>query len=126
MDPKTISAAELNSARNDAQTLALPSTCTIQRVGTVAVDTTGAPKPAWETVYTGVACRLASARRGRSAEIAAQFAIVGDWLLSVAYDTDLQPGDQILIDGNTFQVLDVANSNDFRVLTTATLKRVTK
>lgn len=111
-----VSSAELDRMRVDAEALALPSTCTVQRAGNT-VDSVGSVTPGWSNVYTGVSCRLAPTGAGRGQpEQAEEWASISPWVLSAEWDADIQPGDQILLDSDTYQVVVVQDDHDFRIL----------
>jgi hypothetical protein len=119
-----VSNAELNQMRSDAETLTLPDTCTIQRAGNT-VDSVGSVTPDWETLYTDVACRLyyTAYVRGRPEE-AEQWVSIARWVLRLHWDQDIQAGDQVLIDTDTYQVVATQDAHNFRVLRRVFLIRV--
>ena len=94
--------AELATARAGMETI-LSDTCTVSRPGAKTYTDSGGWTVGAATV-TSVVCRIASVsqrdiiRAGRLAEEA-------DGVLTVPYDADVDSGDQVTVNGASYEVL---------------------
>ena len=118
-----LNAVELTSMRYDAELL-LPSTCTIQTLGIVA-DGHGGMTKTWMNTYTSVACRLAPVQQSERTDASGgQFTVHSAWHLSVPYDQAIVTNNRVIYASDTYEVMQVDDDHDFRVLRRATLRRV--
>lgn len=107
-----LSATELAAMRETVES-ALPDTCTIQSA-TVGRDSIGAPTRAWTDRATGVACRLA-ARTVQERVLGEKATHVGDWVLTLAYDEVIEPGDQVLIGTDAYEVVGIDEAKSWNL-----------
>lgn len=88
-------------------TASLPDTCTIKRpvpVSDSAGGFTGLDAPA--NLATGVACRLEHAILSPAEkEISEKMTGVGEWFITLPFNQDVKPQDQIVIGTRTFHVV---------------------
>jgi len=118
----TLTDAELTQARLDAEEL-LPSTCTIQ-VRNTSPDGQGGVTESWSDT-DGVPCRLDSMNvAGKSSASGDKFTIHDVWTLYVHWDRSIAPGNRVVFDSDTYEVLSVQDDDDWRLLRRATLQRV--
>jgi head-tail adaptor len=97
----------------ETQAAALPDQCTIQRKSDPA-DSRGGQTVSYSDHATGVNCRL-----GRNAQ-SARPGVRGDrtetpipWVVTFAYNQDVQMTDRIVIDSRTFEVMSVEAHTDW-------------
>lgn len=82
----------------------LPDTATIRR-GTRTSDGGGGHTTAWSSVATGIACRSAQQRQPVTVLQAGQEAVYADWIVTLAYGTDVRTEDEIQTSGRTLIVV---------------------
>lgn len=77
----------------------------------------------WSTVTTtqGWIREMSTTRAGEMLNI---IATTGTFRLHVPFDTDIEPGDRVTINGTQFTVGDTNSDNTIRVFTTAICRRV--
>lgn len=118
-----LTAGELTKLRATASAM-LPGTATIQTRSTVS-DGMGGVTESWADTYTLVPCKLDIA--GRQATLPGegdQFQVHSPWVLTIAYDQAIATGNRAIVQGDTFEVLNVADDHHYRTLRRAELKRV--
>jgi len=115
---------ELISMRQTAS-LILPSICSIS-VHTLVPDGQGGQTETWTTT-ANIPCKM-STTLGRSGD---QFTRLGEMhgthhlvIFGLKYDQAITPGNRIVFSGDTYEVVGVDDSHDWRVLTTAIAKLV--
>ncbi len=118
-----IRAGELAAMREVAETI-LPTLCTLQ-APTVTRDDTGGGTASW-TATTNVPCRLSmvQATGPQISNIASQFQVHAPFVLSLEWDRTVAAGYRAIVNGDTYEVLNVADDHDDRVLRRAYLRRV--
>lgn len=117
-----LSADELAGMRDDAETLLLTQTCTIQTVSR-ASDGMGGFTETWNNTHTNVPCRL-SPQGGSGRVQGDQFTVVTGWVLDVAYDQAIAAGNRVVLGGDTFDVLEVRDDHTDRIVRRAAIKRL--
>jgi len=113
--------SELEDLRADMLDL-LPSTCTIQRPTTTNVK--GKTTATWTNAATGVACRVDPLRLQTASTVAEQERGITRWMLTVAYNADVQDGDRIVFDSDTYEILQLHDDHSLRAVRRATLGRI--
>ncbi len=101
------------AAMRAAQAQTLPDTGTVQRKS-ASGDGKGGQTVSYANFATGVNCRL-----GRDAQ-AARPGVKGEridtripWVITFAHDQDIRSTDRILIDGRTFEVINVEDHTEW-------------
>ncbi len=103
-----LSAAETAEMRA-TQADAWPDVCAILR-STQTVNDIGERVVSWQTVATGISCRLAPMQQqSRQTPMAQQQTVVVSWWLTVATTVDIRSGDRVVVDGVTYEVVNVFN-----------------
>jgi head-tail adaptor len=97
-----LSATDL-AAMKATQALALPSTCTIQRVTRVA-DTLGGYTETWATLASGVACRLSAVGASTEVVVAERWAGRAMYQLTLPAGQDVTADDRVVISSVTYEV----------------------
>ena len=87
----------------------LIDTCTIQRFTEGAVDDYGHPAKTWAAIHSSEPCRHISGK-GREVKVGQEVVIIYDTLF--VGDIDVTPQDRVVIDCETYQVLDVVFRKD--------------
>ena len=87
----------------------LINTCTIQRFTEGAADDYGIPAKTWAATYTDQACRHVSGK-GREVRVGQEVHIVYDELF--VEDIDVTVQDRVIIDTETYQVVDILIPQD--------------
>jgi len=114
--------AELENMRDDAE-LYLPDTCTILSL-TTAKDDIGGDTQSWGTAATSVSCRLDAANwQARAAAEADRFTVHSAWILFVPYDQTIATGNRVVIDSETYRVMNIDDTHDWRILKRAFVDR---
>lgn len=83
--------------------------CNVQRFRETATDDYGQPAGSWETIHTDKPCRHVSGK-GREVKIGQEVHIVYDELYIGDIDVTVQ--DRIVIDSETYQVVDLLFRQD--------------
>jgi len=119
LGPSTI---ELQRMRLDAEAL-MPSTCTTQ-VRSTTSDGQGGVTETW-TDTDDVPCRLAPMGLGnRSSSEGDRFVVHEAYILSVHWDRSIAPGNRVVFDSDTYEVLSVDDDHDYRVARRAVVQKV--
>jgi SPP1 family predicted phage head-tail adaptor len=116
-----ISAAELTDMRAIADDF-FPDTCTIQ-TRTESVDALGGVTQTWANTYTSVACRLDPI--GGNEQVS-NLVLEGEshWMLNISYDQAISIEDRVIHDGKTYEVAAVVDTQSYRTIRRAELRRV--
>lgn len=119
-----LSAQELADLRADVL-VTLVDSCTILRAALAAPDAYGDVVPTAGTAATGIACRLdpLTERNDTSGLIAGREANRAYFTLTLAWDATIADGDQVLIGGQTLDVLQLFGSHSDRAVTRAVLAK---
>ncbi len=112
--------AELASLRSAVESI-LPDTCTLRRSASVP-DGQGGVTVSW-TETAGVLCRLTARAQGTRGQEGDQSAVSTTWSLLVAYDQDVQAGDEAVVGGETWIVQSVQDLASERTHRRAELRR---
>lgn len=101
-----------------------PDTCTIQ-TRTETVDGLGGVVHTWANTYTSVACRLDPVYADRSERVSSGV-LEGEsaWMLNIPYDQAISVEDRVIHDGKTYEVAAVVDTQSYRTIRRAELKRV--
>lgn len=120
----SLSSAELTAMRDALAGLVYPDTCTIQRA-TYTRNSIGEAVPGWASVGTAIPCRLArpdvQVNVVLEAEQAQSNAV---WNLTVAWNTDINVHDRVLLAGETFEVIKAEQVTSWLTATRCDLKRL--
>jgi SPP1 family predicted phage head-tail adaptor len=118
-----ISDAELTDMRALADDF-FPDTCTIQ-TRTESVDALGGVTESWANTYTSVACRLDPVYAGQGEQIS-NMVLEGEsrWMLNIPYDQAISVEDRVIHDSKTYEVTVVIDTQSYRTIRLAELKRV--
>jgi SPP1 family predicted phage head-tail adaptor len=118
-----ISDAELTKMRAAADDY-FPDTCTIQ-TQTESVDALGGVVHTWANTYTGVACRL-DPERTRQGEQVSSLVLESQsrWMLNIPHDQAISVEDRVIHDGKTYEVATVVDTQSYRTIRRAELRRV--
>lgn len=76
----------------------LPQKCNVSR-NVITKDNLGTPIESFETILTGVKCRLSRDNRGKREQKEPQDTVKPDYILYVTHKTDIKAGDIIDIEG---------------------------
>jgi hypothetical protein len=107
-----------------AQQAALPDTCSIQRA-TSSHNVIGEGVPSWAAVGVAIPCRLAPQLRRRDLQaVGEQQRTVGDWVVTLPYDTDVRSGDRIIIGGDVYDVIDTQRAESWLTAIRCEVRRV--
>jgi len=87
----------------------LIDTCEIQRFTEGAVDDYGYPSKTWNAIYEDEPCRHVSGK-GREVKVGQEVVIIYDMLF--VGDIEVTAQDRVIIDSETYQVLDVVFRKD--------------
>ena len=118
-----ISIAELRRMRA-AATLMLPAACTIQ-VRSTATDGMGGITETWSNTYTNVPCKLDPVKSMNVlVRLGEQAQTHTPWVLSVDYGQAIGTGNRVVLNGDTFEVLNVEDAHSYRILRRAYVRRV--
>lgn len=110
-----ISAAELARLRA-AHTAALRSVCNIRRKTTRSTTNAGGPNETWTTVVSNLPCRLMPENSRRMIEnlVGKRESMTAFYRLTVPFDADLRPDDEVIFGGDTYQVMMLWDDHDLR------------
>jgi head-tail adaptor len=100
----------------------LPDTCLIERSAGSQTDV-GEGVETWSTLAAAVPCRLAP-NTERERDYGARSIAVGEWVLSVAYDQDLEAGDRVTVDSRVFRVVGIDEDRSWSLVLRAALVEV--
>ncbi len=119
-----LSARELADLRADVL-VTLVDTCTILRASLAAVDAYGDVVPSAGTAGTGIACRLDpfSRRSDSSGLIAGREANTTYLILTLPWDATIDNGDQVLMNGETMDVMQLFDNHSDRAVRRAVLAK---
>ena len=77
----------------------------------------------WANTYTSVDCRLARDMKNEVLVLEADtIRYIQPWRLHLKYDQDILPGDRVVIGSNTYEVLGVADAQQWMELKTAAMR----
>lgn len=116
-----ITDAELTDARAQAEETFL-STCTINKV--TITSTKGSVAKSYSERAAGVSCRIMPISAGRQPEYmvgAAEVTQKANYVLTIPWDQVIEPSDQVVTGGETYEVLGVRDNHDFRTAVRADL-----
>ena len=113
-------ASELAEVRTQAEA-AFDTTCTIQTY--VETNVKGSVTKAWSSTYTAVACRLAPLKQGREYQTAQGLVAVAGYVLTVAWDQAVTAEDQVIVSGDTYDILGVEDDHSYRTARRAYLAK---
>ena len=118
-----LTADELSAMRTEAEKV-LISTCSLLNPSTTR-DDMGGGTATWGTA-TSVPCRLSMVQglRAQTVTIAGQFQVHAPFVLSLEWDRTVLAGYRAIVNSDTFEVLNVDDDHDDRVLRRAYLRRV--
>ena len=119
----TILTATDLAAMKAAQVTALPGTCSISRRSMVA-DTMGGYTETWADLATGVACRLVVMRAPTEALVAARFAGMELWQLTLPAAQAITHNDRVVISDVTYEVAGINSGGEWETARRVTLARV--
>jgi len=120
-----LTAYDLTRMRNTQADL-MTDTCTVRRL-TFAADSADGAGGQTETATdtTSVACRLQPLGNIRDrAVLYERYGTDKVWQLTVHHDTDLIPGDRVIVDSNTYEVKDVDAAHTWLTARRARVTRV--
>ena len=117
-----ISAADL-AAMQATQASALPGTCSISR-RSMATDDQGGYTETWADLATGVACRLVVMRAPTEALVAARFANMELWQLTLPVGQDITHNDRVVVSGVTYEVAGINSGGEWETARRVVLARV--
>lgn len=118
-----VTADELTKMRAMADDY-FPDTCTIQ-TRTESVDALGGVTYTWANTYTGVACRLDPVYTGRSKGVSnLTLESKSEWMLNIPHDQAISAEDRVAYDGKTYEVTTVVDTQSYRTIRRAELRRV--
>lgn len=103
----------------------LTERCTIQ-TETAGTGTFGQPLEGWEDVTTDVPCRIikaAASAQDESEQFASQDAIEEQYRLIVAYDFALNTSMRVIVDGETFYIVQLETGLTDRAFRSAVVMR---
>lgn len=108
-----LTAAELADMRA-TQALAWPDLAT-HLTPTTAANAVGEAVLTWGTAGSAIACRLAPVEGlTRITSVATEAATLPNWMVTMAYDGTVNPGDQLVISSRTYEVLNVRDDFGWR------------
>ena len=115
---------QLSAMREDVARM-LPGTAIIQSV-TISIDAAGNAVETWTAVTGGtVSCRLDPNMSARQAErVGGAEGMKVDYLLTVPYDAPLTDSVRISIDGEIYEIRQIADAHGWNVSRRAWLSRV--
>ena len=116
-----LTVAELKNMRMVADDF-FPDTCTIQ-TRTEAVDALGGITHTWANTYVLVSCRL-DPIRGSETIVNATLQGMSGWILNIPYDQAITIEDRIIHDSKTYEVIAVWDTQSYRTIRRAELKRI--
>ena len=87
----------------------LINTCTVQRFAEGAADDYGHPVKVWSDLHADIACRKVFGK-GTEIKVGQEVRIVYEELY--IKDQDVTPQDRVILDGDTYQILDVGYYQD--------------
>lgn len=119
----SLTTAELDQMRLDAEAVTMPDTCRIDRVATTVEA--GEALQGTANIATAAPCRLAKAglrpfmRNIRDATL-----VDADWTLTLHHDQDVKERDTITVNSQTLYVTKVWTDQSFNVATRCDLKEI--
>lgn len=91
---------------------------------TSTINALGEAVIAWGTAGTAISCRLTPAQaQTRISSVATETATIPNWVVTMAYDGVVNPGDRLMIGSRTYEVFNV--SDDFAWRTAIRVECVT-
>lgn len=118
----TLTTAELDQMRLDAETVVMPDTCRIDRVLTTR-DAGGEALQGTVNIATAAPCRLAkSGLRPFMTNIREATMTDADWTLTLHHDQDVAERDTITVNSQVMYVTKVWTDQSFNVATRCDLK----
>ncbi len=118
---RAITSGELERARHEAEAK-LISTCTIQTATTT--QSSGSWVVSYADTYTSVPCYLASnSLAGQMDTSGERLKVLSSWILSLHWDQAIAPGNRVVLNSDTFDVVGVVDDSDNRILRRAALAR---
>lgn len=118
--------AELTSIRNDIEQL-LPDTCTIQQL-TESQNDIGEPIRTYSTRAADVSCRVDPESGFDSFEYLGGFQdllkYTGRFILTLPHDQTIERSDRVVVNGETFEIVEVDDSKSWKASVRCVLQLV--
>jgi hypothetical protein len=119
-----LSAGELAQLRADALATLADDTCTIL-TPTTSANAIGERTITWGTAGTAVACRLRpSGRAPTGIPVGGQENTVAPWVVTLPHGTAVNPGDRLVIDSVTYEVLQTWDEETWKTASRVDVMRV--
>lgn len=117
-----VTATQLAGLRSVAYN-GLATTCTAI-IRSVQVESDFGSEDAWATVDMDLPCWVRSQSSTNVSSMASRLAVTGTFRIHFEDGVDLEPGDRVVIEGDTYECTETNAENTLRIFATAVARKV--